>query len=531
MSVFDKFFERYSYRFPKGYPDFTNKQDILILENIFNEINLFEANTAEGNKFVVDIINQNSEKLGFELDRLNDESSPNKLYFKGVPNSGKNSRPIRIDILKNISSLFSDNEFIDLKKESPEFTVVIDGQKHRFGIKGAGSDYSTETLEKEGLVIFFYNSPLKELFTPESLLENGGNILNGKYYRGINTKPERVETLLNKYTSNLEKAANDRVALDTLNDPLSSAIAIKKAYGNDSPLITGAGTFEDVRTTGVELAGLDDKDKWNPGDVYLQLADIKYSKAKALSDPDTIEPVTEYNKNFVNIWGKKTNIDDVPTSFVSISLKNKNAAAGKGKGFLKGFDPASEYGKIKRGVTGYNMTDEEKKWSDDKLSSEITKLKQEIEGEIIGRGKGIKYNPGPTPSKRSQLLAKYASLKILKFILIEVSQGGGLEIDKALASIASYAASLTGVNPTFFKVSGDPKGEAEVIRFPAESSAELTKGKEIEIIDKGTAGSIQIIISITSLDPRSDDTKEFDFIMNIRSNGTGQNTIELNIAK
>ena len=30
--------------------------------------------------------------------------------------------------------------------------------------------YSTETLEKEGLVIFFYNSPLKELFTPESLI-------------------------------------------------------------------------------------------------------------------------------------------------------------------------------------------------------------------------------------------------------------------------------------------------------------------------------------------------------------------------
>ena len=42
MSVFDKFFERYSYRFPKGYPDFTNNQDILILENIFNEMGLFE---------------------------------------------------------------------------------------------------------------------------------------------------------------------------------------------------------------------------------------------------------------------------------------------------------------------------------------------------------------------------------------------------------------------------------------------------------------------------------------------------------
>ena len=46
MSVFDKFFERYSYKFPKGYPDFTNKQDILILENILDEIGLFEVKTT-----------------------------------------------------------------------------------------------------------------------------------------------------------------------------------------------------------------------------------------------------------------------------------------------------------------------------------------------------------------------------------------------------------------------------------------------------------------------------------------------------
>ena len=48
---------------------------------------------------------------------------------------------------------------------------------------------------------------------------------------------------------------------------------------------------------------MDDKDKWNPGDVYLQLSNIKYSKEKSISDPDTIKPITEYNKNFVNVWG------------------------------------------------------------------------------------------------------------------------------------------------------------------------------------------------------------------------------------
>ena len=124
--------------------------------------------------------------------------------------------------------------------------------------------------------------------------------------------------------------------------------------------------------------------------------------------------------------GETTNIDGLPASFVSISLKNERAAAGKGKGFLKGFDPASEYGKIKKGVSSYNMTPEEKEWSDDKLSSEITKLKNEIESEIQNRGKNIKYTSGPNPTKRSQLLAKYASLKILNFILIEVSKGGGV---------------------------------------------------------------------------------------------------------
>ena len=527
MSVFDKFFERYSYRFPKGYPDFTNKQDILVLENIFNEINLFEANTAEGNKFIVDIINQNSEKLGFELDRLNDESKPPKLYFKGIPSKGQ--REIRLDLLNILGSLLPDNKFINITKDSPEFTVVIDGQKHKFGIKGAGSDYSTETLEKEGLVIFFYNSPIKKLFTPESLIENV-EVLSGDYYKGINTKPERVQLLLSKYIRNIESAANNKVALATLNDPLSSAIAIKKAYGNEFPLITGAGTFEKVKKTGAELSGLD-ADKWNPGDVFLQLADVKYSKAQALSDPDTIKPITEYNKNFVIEWGKKDNIDDVETSFVSISLKNERAAAGKGKGYLKGFDPASEYGKIKRGVATYNMTDDEKEYSDEKLKSEIALLRDEIEGEIIGGGDNIKYERGPIPTTRSQLLAKFASLKILKFIIFEVAQGGGMGLKQSLGAIASYAASLTGVNCSFFKVSGSPKGEATVTNFPAESSAELTKGKDIVIVDKGTAGSVQIKISLTSLDSTTDSTEEFNFIMNIRSNGTGQNTIELNIAK
>lgn len=38
MNVIDRFLENYSYRFPKGYPDLNNEQDILLLEQIMNEV-------------------------------------------------------------------------------------------------------------------------------------------------------------------------------------------------------------------------------------------------------------------------------------------------------------------------------------------------------------------------------------------------------------------------------------------------------------------------------------------------------------
>jgi hypothetical protein len=38
MDVLDLFFKKYSYKFPKGYPDMNNEQDILLLENMLSEI-------------------------------------------------------------------------------------------------------------------------------------------------------------------------------------------------------------------------------------------------------------------------------------------------------------------------------------------------------------------------------------------------------------------------------------------------------------------------------------------------------------
>jgi len=50
MDIFDKFFKKFSYKFPKGYPDMNNEQDVVLLESILKElgvdININESNLS-----------------------------------------------------------------------------------------------------------------------------------------------------------------------------------------------------------------------------------------------------------------------------------------------------------------------------------------------------------------------------------------------------------------------------------------------------------------------------------------------------
>ena len=40
MDIFDKFFKKFSYKFPKGYPDMNNTQDVFLLESILKELGI-----------------------------------------------------------------------------------------------------------------------------------------------------------------------------------------------------------------------------------------------------------------------------------------------------------------------------------------------------------------------------------------------------------------------------------------------------------------------------------------------------------
>ena len=99
MSIFDKFFTKFSYKFPKGYPDMDNPNDIALLESLISEaieekFSLKEASvTSNTKKSIEKILNyEEGKKAGLT----------------------KMANPVRIGNKQKISG----EEFIDIIKKT-----------------------------------------------------------------------------------------------------------------------------------------------------------------------------------------------------------------------------------------------------------------------------------------------------------------------------------------------------------------------------------------------------------------------------
>ena len=95
MDVLDLFFKKYSYKFPKGYPDMNNEQDILLLKNILNElgVDLNEGSVMNNSaKAIKKILNspegkQYNFKLQTASNRLGNLDKISKEDFLNILNS------------------------------------------------------------------------------------------------------------------------------------------------------------------------------------------------------------------------------------------------------------------------------------------------------------------------------------------------------------------------------------------------------------------------------------------------------------
>ena len=524
MDALDLFFKKYSYKFNKGYPDMNNNQDVLLLESLVNKlgINLNEAfedspNLPDDISNLKQQIQDTSGELGYEIEAVQKSSTGDYfLYFKGL---GRKNREERKNVTqelidKKILTPTNPNSPINKNKNGAYYTnVTIGGKSYTIYVKGSGGKFDTDTNVKEGLVVLLYNSSIDKPFTKENFQENF-NKLKQASFEGVSDIKKNLKLYLDIYDENIEAASNSKAAINNLNDPLSSALTIKKSY--PSKKLIRDGVFNTIRQLGTQTTGIK-ADKWNPGDVYLQI-----SEPEVPSIEEVKKDYSKLNGLFVNDWSST----DAP--LVSISLKQERSQLGKAKSFLDKFKPSDIEGTQKE----YNLTDEEIEFSPEQYDKGINVIKEKFKTRFPNDEKAlIQYDFDKNPSQPNQLRAKYGAYKALDYLLDNFSQELDTSPVSALTQLAAFGMSVSGVNPTFFKITGNSTGEPTTPTiFPASATSRLTPKTKIVIEDRATNGEIGISISVDIMKGNKViDTKKL--VVVARNNGGAQGTIDLKPGK
>tara|TARA_R110002167_G_scaffold219022_1_gene423679 strand:- start:791 stop:2179 length:1389 start_codon:yes stop_codon:yes gene_type:complete len=458
MDVLNKFLNSIAYKFPKGYPDMNDVQDILLLESILkedfgiilDEIGLFEVTLSRANfkkKPSRGPFKNNKNRIDILIDKIN-KGEP--LVFNG--------KEIVIDkkVIKDLEDWRdSDYKLLSINLAPGKTTSDLDKTEEFGGQAAISTDAKkpvVDTEVKESLVIVFYN-----------ILKEGGNL-----------KPFDAGNYANNFK--IIKSSTDK-----FNDVESSA------QNKINQL------FDLIRSTCSGITGLP-ADKWNPGDIYL------VNSTPSL--PTETESIVPWNSLFVNEWGS-TN-----APLVSISLKEEKYQPGRAKSYLEKFGSEIDY----------NMSSEEFEYTDEQYKNAINKYRENITNYFDSNQSVVKKGNGweNFPTDRKQLQTKYGAYKLLNLMAQQndASLSGlfayGLSIDQD-----------SRANPTFWKLIGKNNGsKASKVKYPAGVNTEMAEGEDITILDNSTNGGFTIsgVLSKTKGDEIDTELVKLSF----RTTGPGQ---------
>jgi hypothetical protein len=115
MNTLDLFFKKYSYKFPKGYPDLNDEQDVKILNNLLEGmgINLNEKEKPESKDYDSEILNL--------LTTLSDEEAKNKV-IKYLEKINKKEDKEDEEVEKELEKELKLKEF---NKETTEYVLLL----------------------------------------------------------------------------------------------------------------------------------------------------------------------------------------------------------------------------------------------------------------------------------------------------------------------------------------------------------------------------------------------------------------------
>ena len=495
MNVFEKFLNKVAYKFPKGYPDMNNAQDISLLESLLSEMGF---DIILENQDLVSIIKSNITDYG-DLEATGKDTI--KLTYSDIPNRGAQSDTMRKEVYDEIKALVDKEESLSNFRKAAtgsslgSAVVNFNGKDYRLIVKGASDETASDTDVKEALVSLFYAADIDSPFNKENY-ENRVNQLIEIAEKGIpgesNTASEKVVTYLSATVGD-NKAAN----VNFINQPLSSALAIKDKYPGQKLIRTGL--FDQIRSIAQSLTGFP-ADKWCPGDLYVQLGNVD------LSGIDNIELL---NKLFNDEWGG----DSEPLT--AVSLKQAEAQGGKAKAMLDKFANAKE---------DYNLTKDEIDFDEAKYIAGIKRLRDSVQ-KLIGGNSNIEYDLDNAELKNDIrfLRGKYAALKSIEFLFRQFPTE---KVDEAIVALVGFALSLTKVNPTFFKVTGQKSGApGKVDKFPRGQNVVLYNVdgdyEPIQITDSSTFGGLKIDFKIEK------GGKPYSVSIYARNNGNTQGTLEV----
>jgi hypothetical protein len=143
MNVFDKFFQRYSYKFPKGYPDMNDPNDISLLENILEKlgVNLKKTEIYES---AIDLLNKDILSKDKKITKLESFTELAKLTYEQYDlGDVKTVFPNPINTIKNWKQYIDKNlsntgRIIENALKNYSISLKIDSKE----ISGKGEDIS-----------------------------------------------------------------------------------------------------------------------------------------------------------------------------------------------------------------------------------------------------------------------------------------------------------------------------------------------------------------------------------------------------
>jgi hypothetical protein len=274
MDILDIFLNKYSYKFPKGYPDMNNEQDVLLMEGLLSELGINEEEdknlTFEQCKAILSKDVKLKEDIIDEIETIYDANPNNqKSFLDNFRKHSINDLDLVLDIYKN---------YVNIKKEGlgrGEITVLL-------GIKDSVSGGKNEKDIKIGNEIY----DVKELTRKEFRTASSGYITNSSFQKHY-VYLMFLLSLINKdnKSENIEgKKTGSKKSITTIQDKINFLIKyFNSSYkaGNMSEYV-----FNTIDSILPELRLYTEAEENIEEKLYIKIGDKKYEIDNVIKNAD-----------------------------------------------------------------------------------------------------------------------------------------------------------------------------------------------------------------------------------------------------